>query len=171
MSKTAPNMSKNIVVIGNGFAGSQAAVKLRNGMGKRGHKITIVSPFDYCEVPMNMGKVLACGKEDHEKALFPAMKETGIEYVIDSAKELTPSEVTTSNGTKVPFDLCIIATGQSVPTFMPDANGATTKEARVHQVSAFHEKVVAAKNIVLSGGGPVGSETAADIKLRFPDKM
>jgi apoptosis-inducing factor 2 len=163
-------MSKNIVVVGNGFAGSQSAVALRNGMGKRGHKITIISPFDYCEVPMNMGQVLAAGAAEHEKVLFPAMKENGIEYVQDSAKELTPDKVITSNGTEVPFDVCIIATGQCNPVFMPDPNSAKTRESRVAQVSALHEKIVAAKNIVLSGGGPVGSETAADIKLRYPDK-
>lgn len=164
------DMSKNIVIIGNGFAGSQTAVRLRNEMGKRNHKITVISPFDYCEVPMNMGRVLATGTEEHEKALYPAIRETGIDYIQDNCKELTPTHVIAYDGTTVPFDVCIVATGQSNPSFMPDPNDTKTREARVTQVKLLHDQIVAAKDIVLAGGGPVGSETAADIKLRFPNK-
>jgi NADH dehydrogenase FAD-containing subunit len=37
-------------------------------------------------------------------------------------------------------------------------------------VNAFHNKLLSSQNIVLAGGGPVGVELAADIKLRYPEK-
>jgi hypothetical protein len=65
---------------------------------------------------------------------------------------------------------CSIACGQNIPLFYPSSLDETTIELREGTVNAFHNKLLSSQNIVLAGGGPVGVELAADIKLRYPEK-
>lgn len=157
---------KKIIVIGYGGGGS----KLVGNLAKtKKYAITVITPFDYMEVSVLMTKVIAVGKEEHEKALFPLLQEEGVEYVIDIVTGVTNNTVTTKSGKTLPFDACVVAVGHNIPLFFPDVT-QTTKQQRLDAIQLVHEQVKAANTIVISGGGPVGTEAAADIKLRFKDK-
>jgi hypothetical protein len=62
------------------------------------------------------------------------------------------------------------ACGQNIPLFYPSYLDETTIELRGGTVNEFHNKLLSSRNIVLAGGGPVGIELAADIKLRYSEK-
>lgn len=164
-------MSKHVVIIGNGAAGSQtaAALKVSFAKNKKAHKITVLSAADYCEVSVLMTQVVATGTENHKKALFPPIREDGINYVVDSCKSVASDHLITAKGDKIVFDVCIVATGHSIPIFLPGSSDANMEE-RVSFISDMHQKIVDAKNIVISGGGAIGCEVAADIILRYKDK-
>lgn len=83
-----------------------------------------------------------------------------------TAQSLSNSACTTSEGEVIQFDVVAIATGHKYPVFMPDPSKEATKAERIAAIEEFYKKVSTAKVIVLSGGGPIGSEAASDIKLR-----
>jgi pyruvate/2-oxoglutarate dehydrogenase complex dihydrolipoamide dehydrogenase (E3) component len=117
-----------------------------------------------------MTKVVAVGPTEHEKALKELVQEDGVNYKFAACTSLTNDTATLSDGSTLTFDAAVVCTGLKLPIFYPDPETDTTIEARKATIAAFHEKIVNAKSIVVSGGGPVGVETTADIILRFPTK-
>lgn len=107
----------------------------------------------------------------HSKVLFPLLQEPGCQIIQGIAASVTDSSLTTTTGQVIPFDICVLATGQETPTYMPDPVTEGSMSTRKANIEALHNKIKAAKTIVISGGGPLGCETAADIQLRFPDKQ
>eukprot|EP01034_Spumella_vulgaris_P031813 gene31813-39298_t len=99
-----------------------------------------------------MTKVIATGAEEHKKVIYPLLREDKVDYVIDSVASLANTTATLASGNRIEFDVY------------------TTKEIRIESVSAVTRQIAAAQSIVISGGGPVGSELAADIKLRNKGK-
>lgn len=159
---------KNILVIGCGAAGSQfaaAAAKVK------GYKVTVLTPFDYMEVSLNMTKVLGAGPEEHTKCLFPVLHEDGVEYVTGRCVSVTNDHAALEDGRTLPFDACVVAVGQKIPLFYPNPETDRTIEERKATISKYYTKLLSSQHIVISGGGPVGVETAADIKLRHKDKQ
>lgn len=122
------------------------------------------------EVSVNMSKNFAAGVNEHAKSATPLIPEDGVQYITGTCESLTNTTATTSTGEAINFDVCVCNTGQQFPLYMPDPRKEKTLEERKATVADTHDKIVKAKTIVVSGGGPVGCETAGDIKLRFKDK-
>ena len=163
-------MSKNIVIIGNGIAGSQLSVKLLQYAQEqeKSYKITVIAAHDYTEISMNMTRALAEGPEEHNLSLYPMFQENGIKYAIAIVKKLTSTNITLDNGQVVEFDVCIVCTGQKHQIFAPSLAHRTIA-SRQKFISDVHNSIVKSKSVVIAGGGGVGCETAADIKLRHKD--
>jgi len=153
---------KRIVVVGYGGGGSKLVAELAK---KQIYKITVITPFDYMEVSLLMTKVLAVGREEHEKAIFPLVREDGVEYIIDVCVSVSNNAMTTKTGRVVPFDVCVVAVGHNIPVFFPSVT-ETTMQQRKDSIARVTQQIGNARSIVISGGGPVGAEAAADIKLR-----
>lgn len=157
---------KRVLVIGNGVAGSQfAAFAAKN----KNYSVTVLTPFDYQEISLCMTKAVAVGGEEHTKCIYPLNREEGVEYVLDSCAALMNNSARTTSGRVIDFDVCIIATGQRIPVFYPNLED-TTKELRIKSVAKVSNDIKAANSILISGGGAVGSELAADIKIRNKGK-
>lgn len=157
---------KKVLLIGNGWAGSQIAA----GLAKiKGLHLTVLTPFEYQEVSFRMTKVMATSAEEHDKTIYPLTntKEDNVEYVIDQCTSLRAGACDTIKNGTLAYDYCVIATGSKTPIFMP-ALDQTTTESRRTFVQGFQQQVQAAKSIVIAGAGPIGVEMAADIKLRNP---
>ena len=167
MSEKMALVKKRLVVVGYGVAGSQIACQLAV---KGKYSITVLNPYDYMEVPLSMTMVMAAGPEAHDKCIYPLMRETGVEYVIGICASITDGTVTTTTGQSIPFDVCVLATGQDMSIFMPNPVTEATMAQRKATINALYTKIQAAQTIVISGGGPLGCETAADIKIRNKDK-
>jgi NADH dehydrogenase FAD-containing subunit len=73
------------------------------------------------------------------------------------------------NGEVIDYDFLVVATGASYPG--PFKLHAVTKEQGLKELNEYREKIKAANNIFLIGGGSVGVETAAEIKEAFPEKV
>jgi NADH dehydrogenase FAD-containing subunit len=159
--------TKKVLVIGNGGAGSQLAAQLAKQHQK--YSVSVVTPFDYSEVSLCMTKAIAMGSEEHSKIIYPLLREDKVEYFIDSCVSLTNTTATLASGKKINFDVCVIACGQKIPLFYPSLTD-TTKEMRLQSVGRVSNQIKSASQIVISGGGAVASELAADIKLRNKDK-
>lgn len=157
---------KKIVVIGNGAAGSQITAKMAK---LKQFAITVITPFNYSEISVSMTKVFAVGPDEHVRSIYPLLKEDSVEYIVDECISVSNDSVSLKSGRVVPFDCCVIATGQNIPLFYADLNH-TTMDQRKEAIQKFCSRVSSANNIVISGGGPIGSELAADIKIRNKSK-
>jgi len=152
LNVTLKSDCKHIVIIGNGGAGSQTTALLSK-MAKKSRlncHLTVLSPLEYTEVSVSMTTNLVV-RGAHGKSLFPPVCEPGVDYLVDGCKELKPNSIITSTGKEVQFDVCVVATGQNIPVFMPSSTQKTRVD-RERYIADFVEKVHAAKNIVISGG-------------------
>jgi NADH dehydrogenase FAD-containing subunit len=132
-------------------------------------QVTVITPFDFLEPCLLMTEIVASGPEEHAKHLYPLLREDNVDYVIGKVAQLTDSSVTLASGQVISFDMAVVATGCKIPIFQmdPDVN---TMEARKLQIASLYENIVSANTIIISGGGAIGCEIAADIKLRHPAK-
>lgn len=160
-------IKKSILVVGNGWAGSQITAELAK-TGK--YEVTVLTPFDFQESIVQMTRIVASGPQDHEKAIFDLVREDGVEYIFGYCTALSANSATVSTGKTIPFDVCIVATGQRAPIFTPDIENETTAAARKAAIASVHGTLQTASTVVVSGGGVIGTEVAADIKLRYKDK-
>ena len=158
---------KKLLVIGYGVAGSQTACSM-NKLGR--YSVTVLTPFDYMEVTLGMTNVMAIGPVAHDKILFPLLRDPGIEFVFGTAKTIDDKSVTTSTGQVLTFDVCVLATGQDMSFYTPNPETEPTLELRKATITKLYNNIKSAKSIVVSGGGPLGLETASDIILRNKDK-
>jgi apoptosis-inducing factor 2 len=119
-----------------------------------------------------MTAVIAAGSEMHKKTIYELVKEDDVTYKYGVVKSLSESDktITLADNTSLSFDVAVVATGVKIPFYYPDPETEQTVAKRSDSVNQMFENVKNAKSIVISGGGPVGIETAADIKLRFKDK-
>lgn len=155
---------KKVVVIGYGFAGSKFTAQALKKYSD--WDITVITPFDYQEVSLRMTEAVAAGPTVHDKAVYPLLREPGVTYVIDVVESLEDGRLRTVSGQEITFDAAVIAVGQKIPFFYPNPTTESTAEARKATIRALYESIQAAKSIVVAGGGAVGTEVAADIKLR-----
>lgn len=132
--------------------------------------MTVLGPFDYMEISLPMTKVLACGPDEYAKAHYPLMLEEGVVYSKGTMTSFNDGVAETSTGEKIPFDVCVLATGQKISWFLPDPVNDATLEERKRTVADLYNEVTKANIIVISGAGPVGTEVAADIKIRNKNK-
>ena len=96
------------------------------------------------------------------QVLFPVLHEPGVEYINALATNLLSDSCTTSTGQVINFDVCVIVTGQK---YDPNPSEETKEADRKAAISSYHNNVKDAKTIVLAGGGAIGVELAADMKL------
>ena len=158
---------KKLLVVGYGAAGSQTAC----AMAKTGkYTVVVLTPFEYMEVSLSMTMVMAVGPDAHEQVLFPLLRDPGIEFIIGTCKTIDDKSVTTSTGQVITFDVCVLATGQNMSVYSPNPETEPTREIRKANVAKIYNAMQAAKTLVIGGGGPLGVETASDIKLRNKDK-
>ncbi len=81
--------------------------------------------------------------------------------------------MTLSDGTTVSYDKLCIATGAS--PFKPRIKGIDFENVQVLRSGADQEEIkkrsATAKNVVILGGGFIGSETASALKLQYKDQQ
>lgn len=165
--------SKNVLVIGNGIGGSQFTARLRGELLKlkkeKDISITVLTPLQYSEISLQMTMIVAAGPKAHEGAIFPPFNEDGVEYVYDGCQELREASVLTTSGKIIPFDVAVCASGLNYPIFQAGPDHPTM-ESRKAFIADLNGKITTTNTVVISGGGPIGCEVAADIKIRNPTK-
>eukprot|EP00897_Mesotaenium_endlicherianum_P010677 jgi/Mesen1/9638/ME000669S09073 len=150
--------SKKIVIVGGGLGGALAA-KLLQGVGD----VTLIDSKEYFEIrwaalrgyvePSVAEKIVIAHKDYLTKATVKVGKVVGA----------TSAEVKLEDGTSVPYDYLIIATGSK-------ADGFTTVQERLAAYEELNKKLKAANSVLIVGGGPVGVEMAGELVTDYPDK-
>lgn len=168
------NTAHRIVILGGGYTGMLAAVRLARRTRALDVRITLVNPSARFTERLRMHQV-AAGQElaDHR---IPALLEgTGVAFVQGWATAIDPMarEVTVDGATRLPYDELIYALGSTADTsIVPGAaDHAWTLDnpATAHRFGR-HLAEVAARGgtVAVCGGGLTGIEAAAEIAESHP---
>lgn len=146
-----PIRTKQVLVIGGGVAGLQAAVTA----AKRGHRVTLVEKTD------RLGGVLKFARFDVHKKRFLELCDT-YSYELEQAGgtlllNTTADEVLLK---QLKPEVVVIAVGSS--PIHPGIPGLDTKYV-VDGIDAYQKGAVPGNSVVVLGGGLVGCETALQL--------
>ncbi len=171
-------MNKKVVIIGSGMAGYMLAIELR-GLSSE-VAITLVTENDGRYYP----KPLLSSALHHKKS--PAMLTTAqAEEMADkynlaihthtkiAAIDQVQSSVTTDNGTAIPFDKLVLATG-SIPRslHLPGGGGEQAYQINtIEQYESWLQSINKPGKVAVIGSGLVGVEFAHDLVTAGYDVM
>jgi NADH dehydrogenase FAD-containing subunit len=168
------NTAHRIVILGGGYTGMLAAVRLARRTRALDVRITLVNPSARFTERLRMHQV-AAGQElaDHR---IPALLEgTGVAFVQGWATAIDPiaREVTVDGTTRLPYDELIYALGSTADTsIVPGAaDHAWTLDnpATAHRFGRRLAEVAArGGTVAVCGGGLTGIEAAAEIAESHP---
>ncbi|KIO28783.1 hypothetical protein M407DRAFT_242857 [Tulasnella calospora MUT 4182] len=163
---------KNIVIIGAGSAGVHTAQGLSKALNPAEWSIQLVSNRQFHVHYVAMLRVLITDEGGlASKALNPLDKvfEAGKpgEIVYGEVLSVEDGAVNLDDGKKLPYDYLVIASGTSWegPLAIPK-----TVEENDKWIAEWREKFVKANDIVILGGGAVGTELSGELKHFYPNK-
>jgi thioredoxin reductase len=142
--ESTPKVSRNVLVIGGGVAGIEAAIVAAD----RGHKVTLV------EKSHSLGGLLNFADNDFYKADLRAFKDLLIRRVHNRdinlmlGKELTPEEIRSFGA-----EVIIVAVGSR--TIVPSIQGI---ENAMKAVDVYKDVNKVGQKVIMVGGGLVGCE-------------
>jgi len=169
-----PNNKTRFVIVGGGPAGASAAESLRQS-GFTGEIILLTSeeqlPYDRTILTKNILKVEPKGVEIRSKDKYAQLGidvRTKTQVIAVLPKE---KHVQIGTGEKLHYDKILIATGAKPKSLsVPGNNLKNIVNVRdFSDVYKLRESLKGAKNIVIIGGGLIGSETASNLKLELKE--
>ncbi|CAD6505864.1 BgTH12-06796 [Blumeria graminis f. sp. triticale] len=175
-------MSKNIVIVGASYVGlaiTHRLLKYTLNDQQHDYKVVVVSPTTHHYWNMASVRAIVPGQFSDDKlfAEIPAaLSKYGdkVEFVHGTAKALDTSSqsiilATSKDETQLHYDILVIATGSRAKgsTELPWYSSALGYEATRDILHKYQEKVINAKSIVISGGGPTGVESAGELGYEF----
>ncbi len=110
-------MSTHVLVVGGGFAGTMAAIRLARG----GMKVSLVDPRSGFVERTRLHEAAASGRAVVREV--PELDKLGVERIIGEVAALGSDHATLSDGRRVAFDRCILAIGSMTPA-SPRRRGA-----------------------------------------------
>ncbi|WP_174185424.1 NAD(P)/FAD-dependent oxidoreductase [Nocardia barduliensis] len=167
--------AREIVVLGAGYTGMLAAIRLARNTRKLGVRITVVNPSARFTERLRMHQV-AAGQELADYAIPALLTGSGVDFhqatatAIDAEARLT----TLDDGAILHYDNLVYALGSSTDTsIVPGANEhAWTLDdpRRAHRFSQrLTDVALAGGGVTVCGGGLTGIEAAAEIAEAHPD--
>lgn len=154
-----------VVVLGAGFAGVAAAQGLHEVAD-----VSLIDKKDFIEVTWANVRVATVESSLAEKSTIPYSELPKLPLLVQSAvTAVTSNAVSLANGTRLPFDYLVLATGSTYGggVFHP---AVTSRTARITDLEDQESKLRAAHSVLVVGGGPVGVEVAGEIVTDLPDK-
>ncbi|XP_078483040.1 ferroptosis suppressor protein 1 [Ciona intestinalis] len=167
-SSVTPRDDMHLVIVGGGYAGSYFAVQMiKSGLCK----VTLIDGRD--AMFHSVGALRTVVDEDYFKYLFiPYDKMLGDSFTQGEVSDLDTASktLTLKDGKTVNYTHLVIATGSSSSAFPSKMPVGTSIEEVKKLYSEYRKEVVAAKRVLMVGGGAVGVELSGEIKTEFPDK-
>jgi nitrite reductase/ring-hydroxylating ferredoxin subunit/thioredoxin reductase len=171
-----PSNKTKFVIVGGGVSGAAAAESLRQS-GFTGEILMISGeeflPYDRTALTKAMLTVQAPGvayrKQEYYDQLGVTFKGSTLVTDVNAAKKT----LKTKAGEEISYDKLLIATGVSpIRTKVPghDLQGIYSIR-ELSDVYKLRETAKTAKNVVVIGGGLIGTETASNLKLDLKDKV
>ena len=157
------------VIVGNGVAGTEAALTLRRRLSPKEATITLISdesPYFFSRTALMyayMERLQRRDLEPYERAVYDRQN---IERILARVVDLNATEqaITLSDGRQLPYDRLLLATG-ACPRMVPFPGVDQVKEGLVHFVSLqdldhCESLTWSTREAVVVGGGLIGVELA-----------
>ena len=154
-----------IIILGGGFCGSLIAKNLDT---KKNIEVVLIDKKEYFEYSPSLWKLLI-NKENYKKYTVPFtqfLRHTRL--ITTSTLRVTPHFVETE-AEKLTYDYLVISTGIEYPIYLENTTNVITVKSGVDVVKN-NEKITEAKTIVVIGGGLIGTEVAAELVTKYPEK-
>jgi apoptosis-inducing factor 2 len=156
---------KQVAVFGAGIAGSTFI----RALGTAPVQITLVDPKDYVEVPFASLRALMDPEGFGKTVRAPIAQQFGVDHIQAKLAVLRADTALLDDGREVAFDYAVLATGSTIRGFdalkVAELSALADREA---EWAAEHDRLVAARNVVIVGGGPIGVELAGEITAAYP---
>ncbi len=153
---------KHLIIIGGGFAGAYLAKELEQEFD-----VTLFDTKDYFEFTPSVLRTLV--EPEHIKKIevlhSSYLKRATI--IREAVERVTPTEIIV--GKKCyPFDYLVIASGSRYNS--PIKEQDIVIKMRGQELRNYAQKLEKAKSVLIVGGGVVGTELAAEICEKYPQK-
>ncbi|XP_078483042.1 ferroptosis suppressor protein 1-like [Ciona intestinalis] len=166
-SSVTPRDDMHLVIVGGGYAGSYFAVQMiKSGLCK----VTLIDGRD--AMFHSIGALRTVVDEDYFKYLcIPYDQMLGDSFTQGEVSDLDTASktLTLKDGKTVNYTHLVIASGSRSGFPSKVAVDASIEEVK-RLYNEYRKEVVAAKRVLMVGGGAVGVELSGEIKTEFPDK-
>ncbi|TQN64693.1 Fe-regulated protein 8 [Colletotrichum shisoi] len=154
----------NIVLVGASFAGYHAARVIATSLPADGpYRLIIVEPNRHWQFTWTLPRFCVVGGHLGSESI--------VRWVHDRVSAITEKTVTIQGtGEEISYSYMVIATGSGVGMSLPSRVGSTDKTEGVRLLGNFQQRIKAAKNLAVVGGGAAGVELATDAKDQYPEK-
>ncbi|KAL2008372.1 hypothetical protein VTN00DRAFT_8354 [Thermoascus crustaceus] len=182
----------NIVIIGASFAGYHAARCLANSVPS-GHRVVVVERNSHFQFTWVFPRFCVIRGGGHErKAFVPygpylggGLERGSCVWVRGSVEKIEEEKndnqddddgkdeekggcLVLRSGEKIKYEYLVVATGSAAE--LPSRVGKEDKADGIRLFRDMQDRIEAAKDVVVLGGGPAGVELAADAKALYPGK-
>lgn len=154
-----------LIILGGGFCGAIIAKKLDK---RQDVDVILIDKKSYYEYTPSIHKLIS-DREYLDKITIPFEKivKKG-RVVVDQLTNLTDQYVETINE-KITYDYLIISTGIKYPIFLDDQENVFTLKSSTSAIQ-INQKIVNAKQVLIIGGGLIGTEIAGELVTKMKDK-
>lgn len=163
-----------VVILGGSFSGLSVAVTLAKNPPKESTHITLVEPKSYLEVRWATIRSLFDDSicESSTVSLAKILSDQPmISHVRARATSICMDTVGLDDGRQLPYDVLLVATGArtafapltphlSPGTELPPSEALTERRNFLRETG---DAILSARSVLVIGGGPVGTELAADV--------
>lgn len=169
---------KRVIVVGGSYGGHVIAKRLANSLPS-GYTVTVVEKYKQHNHVFVFPRYSVYGGNE-DKAFIPLEQRNtdvapqgSLNYVfgdcvdVETDPETESPQVVLSDGTKIPYDYLVIATG-SRKTPPADLDNKTAQEG-IDTLKGYQQSIENSQNIAVVGAGAVGVELATDIKYKYGD--
>ncbi|CDK28372.1 unnamed protein product [Kuraishia capsulata CBS 1993] len=165
---------KRIVIVGCGAYGTEAANSFSKNYQQ--YQVTVINNVDYYYMlPATVRNLTAPDPEEWIEKLTRPLSEklnSRVKLIIDDVVDINSERVELANGSSVPFDALIIATGAhwNAP-ISPQLWGDRTIQGMKDYARMESDELAKAKDVAVVGGGFVGVELAGEIAHAYQDEL
>lgn len=155
----------DLVILGGGFCGINVARRLEK---QENIEVTLIDKKSFFEYTPSILKVVFNPRYRREISVpfNRVLDETRI--ITNRVDRVTPHHIEV-NGKKISFDYLVISTGIKYPIFLENKKNVFTLSSLSDALKVY-EALHTAENVLVVGGGLIGTEIASEIVTKYPEK-